>query len=171
MFNLVGNFIGDIVSEFKHQNSETYVEAAVKVTEGTLLAGICAYGGTYFFTRYHPLVGASYIGIVALASQIAYRALEGLKENVDTPFFQHTINVIQLLQIPFFCYLFNGQGVSSAAPKMEIITATAHFVAIPIFIHLAIIAWNDPTVEHIGATMAVMLPLASRLQTYAELFK
>ena len=169
MFNSIGN----IISELKHENSETWQQTTTKIIEGTLLASVCAYGGTYFFTRYPPRIGASYFGIVVLVSQVVYRALEELKKSINLSCYRNVIVAGQLLQIPFFFYLFHGsQGqMLSAATKMEIITATAHFAAIPIFIHLGTIAWNEPTVEHIAAAMGVMLPLASRLQLYAELFK
>lgn len=167
------NMAGDIITKLKHQDTDTWQDSTLKISGGTLLAGVCAYGGTYFFTRYHPMMGASYVGTVALVSQIAYCILEILKEDSELHFYEHTMTVIQLLQIPFFCYLFSGinNGTLSAATKMEIISATAHFAAIPIVVHLGKIAWDDPTVEHIGVAMGVMLPLASRLQTYAELFK
>lgn len=168
MFNVIGNMI----SELRYQSDEMWQESVLKITGGTLLASVCAYGGTYFFTRYSPMMGVTYFGMVALISQVAYRALAELKENVDTSICQHVITVIQLFQVPFFFYLCHGGNDHlSAAVKLEIITATAHFAAIPIFIHLAIVAWNDPTVEHIAAAMGVMLPLASRLQSYAEQFK
>lgn len=168
MYSLIGN----ILSEFKLETHETWQQSLIKMGEGALLAGVCAYGGTYFFTHYHPLIGASYVASVALVSQVAYRLLGAMEKKIDHPIHQHFINCAKLFQIPYCFYLLHGGFAHLAAPvKMEIITATAHFAAIPVFVHLGIIAWNDPTVEHIAASMAVMLPLASRLQVYAELFK
>jgi hypothetical protein len=171
-FNML-NVVGNVITGLKHESDDTWQESSLKIGGGTVLIGACAYGGTYFFTRYHPMIGAGYVSLVALISQIAYCVLEVMKENIDDPLNQHVVTVVQLLQIPFFCYLFNriNGEVLSAATKMEIISATAHFAAIPVVIHLGKIAWDDPTVEHIGAAMGVMLPLASRLQTYAEMFK
>lgn len=165
-------FVDNILSQFKFDAHETWQHSLIKIGEGALLAGVCAYGGTYFFTRYDPLTGASYIATVALVSQVVYRLLDVLGKQTDHVICQRFINGAKLFQIPYFFYLLHGAYAPLTAPvKMEIITATAHFAAIPIFVHLGIIAWNDPKVENIAAAMAVMLPLASRLQVYAELFK
>jgi hypothetical protein len=162
------NILRNVSSMIK--NEELW-DLALKTTGTTALASVCAYGGTFFFTNYQPQIAATYFGLVALTSQVAYRVLEKLKDSVEKPLFKHLITVIQLLQIPFsFYFLHNGSQFLSAAVKLEMIAATAYFVAIPIFFHLGVVAWNDPTETKIIAAVGVMLPLASGLRTYAGLF-
>ncbi len=169
---VIMNIIRNIVSELGYVRDDAWQQSALKVTGGVLLSAVCAYGGTHFFTTHHPLLGAAYFASVALISQVAYRALEKLKDTVDKPLARHVITVIQLLQIPYFFYALHAGMAQrlSASAKLEIIIATAHFAAIPVFCHLAIVAWNDPTVEHITAAIGVMLPLAGGLRSYVGLF-
>jgi hypothetical protein len=144
----------------------------VKPAGITLLASTCAFGGTFFFTNHHPLVGAAYLGTVALVGQVAYQAMEKIKEIQQSPTVQHLISVIQLLEIPLlFYYLHAGTRFLPAAVKLEIVAATGYFIAIPLFFHLGIEAWKDPSPANISSTIGVMLALSSGLRGYADLFK
>ena len=101
MFNSIGN----IISELKHENSETWQQTTTKIIEGTLLASVCAYGGTYFFTRYPPRIGASYFGIVVLVSQVVYRALEELKKSINLSCYRNVSLLDNSCKFPsFFIY-------------------------------------------------------------------
>lgn len=152
------------------EESQQYVS---KTVGGTALAGICGYGGTFFFTTLNPVTAAIYFSTTALVTQLTYRVFEKMKESVKSPMLKHTFTAIQLLQIPVFFYLFHGVPGTflSGATKLEMITATAYFTAIPVFFHLGIMAWNEPTVTHITAAIGVMLPLANGLGNYAKAFR
>ena len=154
------------------ENNDAWQQSTLKVAGGMVLGAACGYGGTYFFTHHPPLVGAMYVGSAALVTQIAYRALEKLKEVIDHPLFKHAVTAIQLLQIPLFFHLLhacNGQFLS-AGVKLEILIATAHFMAIPILFHVGIAAWEDPTVERLAAFSGIMLTLANGLRYYVGMF-
>jgi len=152
--------------------NDQFQHFASKTAGITVLASVCAYGGTFFFTSHPPITGAMYFGTVALIGQVAYQALVNLKECFENQTIKHLINVIQLLEIPFFFYfLHGGSQFLTAAIKLEIVAATAYFTAIPLFFHLGIETWNDPSAANIAMTMGVMMPLASGLRAYSGLFK
>ncbi len=153
--------------------SDEWRHFALKTGVCTTLAGVCGYGGTFFFTSFNPRIGASYFAVVALVGQIAYEILEQLKSPVeDSPWLKRMVTAVQFLQIPLCFYLLHGTSSHlSAAVKLEIICATAYFTAIPIFFHLAVKAWNDPTASNIAKAVGVMLPLANGLGNYAKNFK
>jgi hypothetical protein len=159
------NFINHMTSRLM---SDDWQQFALKTGIGTVLAGVCGYGGTFFFTKLNPMMGASYIASVALIGLIAYEALEQIKTAIDSPLLKNSVTAVQLLQIPVFFYVLHGtHSHLSAAIKFEIIAATVYFTAIPLFFHLAIVAWKDQTSSNIGAAVGVMLSLASGLRNYA----
>lgn len=163
------SFFMNISSEFISAENQQFVFRTVAYTT---LTAICGYGGTFFFTTINPKIGASYIGTIFFISQISYDFFEKLKSPITSPTLKNGITVIQLLQIPLFFYLFHGSSSSlSAAVKLEIISATAYFVAIPVFFHLGIVAWNKPTFTNVATAVGVMLQLASGLGNYAKSFK
>lgn len=167
-------------------------EAISKVMGFTSLSAICGYGGAFFFTNVNPVVSASYFATVAVTSQVVYHLLERLKDPVETPAKQseskegseklkcpeipvknHFLEAMQLLQIPLFFHLCHGVIGTRlhGAIKLELIVATAHFVAIPVFFHLAIKTWNDPAFENVAATAGVMLTLANGLLRYTSIYR
>ena len=163
------NLINTATSNLK---SDEFQQFVLKTSVCTGLAAICGYGGTFFFTHFNPRMGASYFATVALISQVVYGIFEQVKDPGNLPILKRAVEAIQLLQIPIFFYLLHGNHSRlSAAVKLEIICATAYFTAIPIFFHLAIKAWNEPTSENIGTAMALMIPLASGLASYGKAFK
>lgn len=167
--------------------SEPKQKAISQVVGFTTLSAICGYGGAFFFTHIHPLVSATYFASVALTSQVVYRAFEHLKSPIEkpvlnppekptdspeVPFKNHFVEAIQLLQIPLFFHLCHGVigPRLHGAIKLELIVATAHFVAVPVFFHLAIKAWKDPSVTNVAAAAGVMLPLATGLLRYTTIY-
>lgn len=138
-----------------------------KTLSCTSLAAVCGYAGTFFFTLHNPLCAAVYLATAALTSQIAYHALEKIKSLFQSEKVKFALSAVQLLQIPLMFYLCPGSLITGIA-KLEIITATAYFVAIPVFFHLSIVAWNDPSVGNIVAAIGVLLPLANGLGSYAK---
>ncbi len=148
--------------------SEEMQDRALKTVGLTSLAAISAYGGTFFFTRLNPMLGVAYLSTVTLTSHVAYQIFERLKEYVDSPHLKQLLSIIQLTQIPLVFYALSGpvHAHLSQAVKLEIIVATGHFVAIPIFFYLAIEAWQDPTFSKIAAAGSFMVALASGLKTY-----
>lgn len=151
--------------------SDQIRQEVVKTIGCTLLTFVCGYGGTFFFTTLNPGQAALYIAKVSLVSQVSYHIFEKLKNNVQSPLLKNTITVIQLLQIPLFFYLLHGGAILTGVEKLEMVVATAYFTAIPVFFHLGIIAWNDPSVTNIAAAVGVMLPLANGLGNYARAFR
>lgn len=143
-----------------------------KIVGCTVLATVCGYGGTFLFTNLNPRLSASYFGSVALISQVVYQVLENLKSSTENPANKYAIAVVQLLQIPVFFYLSHGPigPFIHGAIKLEMIVATAHFVAIPAFFHLAIRAWNDPSSANVAAAVGVMLPLANGLLRFTSVY-
>lgn len=134
------------------------------------LASIGGYGGTFFFSTLNPLSGACYLGITSVISHVAYLIFGRMKDAVESPKLKYLITAVQLLQIPLVFYFFPGSLYHlSAATKLEIIIATAHFLAIPVFFHLGIKAWNEPTLPNIAAATSVMLSLANGLRSYIRL--
>lgn len=141
-----------------------------KTVGSTILTTVCAYSGTYFFTKQNPKIGAAYIGTCTLAGLIAYEIFEVIKSSVQSQPLKKIITAIQLLQFPFVFHFLQG-GINkplSAAIKYEIIGATAYFIAIPIFFGFAVRALNDPTFENIWATSGMMLAIASQLSIYSK---
>jgi hypothetical protein len=162
------NYLNSLASDLK---CDTFQEFALKTGVCTVLGAVCGYGGTFFFTTHNPMIGASYFAMVALISQIAYAVFEQVKAFIDDPFLKKIVSAIQLLQIPLCFYVLHGTiSPLSAAVKLEIITATAYFIAIPIFFQLAIDAWNEPTGDNIVKAMGLMIPLVSGLASYAKAF-
>lgn len=150
--------------------NDHFQQVALGMAGRSFLASICGYAGTFFFTTHSPMIAAAYLGTVTLVNQIAYYALEKLKEYTSNPTTKHLLFVVQLLQFPFaFYFLLPGISLSGAL-KLEILAATAYFVAIPAFFHLGRISWNDPTTSNIAYAVGVMLPLASGLRSYAKQF-
>ncbi len=148
--------------------SDEVQERALQTAALTGLASVCAYAGTFFFTAYKPVNGAFYLGSVILVSHVAYQVLEKMKEMVKSDKVKYAITSIQLLQIPVVFYLMPGQlspSLTSGA-KLEIIIATAHFVAVPIFFHLGLEAWKDPTFVKVAPVAAMMLTLTQGLRSY-----
>lgn len=140
-----------------------------KTISCTALAGVCGYAGTFFFTMHNPLSAAVYLATAALTSQVAYHILEKIKTFAQSQGLKHALTAVQLLQIPLMFYMFSGgPAILSGIAKLEVITATAYFVAMPVFFHLSITAWNDPTVTNIVAAMGVLFPLATGLGSYAK---
>ena len=146
-------------------------EHVLKVAGVTALASICAYGGTFFFTSHRPLSGAVYLGSVALISHIAYLVFEQIKDAVDHPKLKYALTTVQLFQIPIVFYFSPGSLIFplSGSVQLEIIVASAHFVAIPLFFHLGIKAWYDPSFANIAAVAGVMLSLANGLRNYIRI--
>lgn len=159
--NIINN-IGSVL-----MNEEVH-DFALRATSLTCLASICGYAGTFFFSKFNPKSGAIYLASVALTSQVAYEILEKLKESVESPRLKQVITAVQLLQIPMAFYLLPDllKLHLSGGAKLEIIVVTAHFVAIPVFFHLAIKAWNEPTLANVAAAVGVMLSLANGLRSY-----
>lgn len=154
-------------------NNLSSAEQIISKTIGcTALATFCGYGGTFLFTNLNPWLSASYFGTVALTTQVVYQVLENLKANTENPATKYAISVVQLIQIPVFFYLSHGPigPMIHGAIKLEMIVATAHFVAIPAFFHLAIQAWNDPTSANVAAAVGVMLPLANGLLRFTAVY-
>lgn len=148
--------------------SEDMQNRALKTVGLASLASISAYGGTFFFTRLNPMHGVAYLGTVTLVSYIAYQIFEKVKEYVDSPHLKQLLSTMQLTQIPLVFYALSGPVNLhlTQAIKLEIIVATGYFVAIPIFFHLAIEAWQDPTVSNIAAAASLMVALSSGLKSY-----
>ncbi|CUI17633.1 hypothetical protein PNK_2029 [Candidatus Protochlamydia naegleriophila] len=143
---------------------------AVQTIAMTTLASICGYAGTFFFTNFPAETGAFYLGSVALVSFVAYQSLDKLKEQLESPSLRKIVGLVALLQIPFaFYYLpkYLPLNLASTA-ELEILAAAAHFAAIPIFFHLAVTAWNEPSVTNIASATGVLLPLANGLRYYAK---
>lgn len=133
------------------------------------LAAVCGYAGTFFFTVHNPLAAAIYLATAALTSQVAYHILEKIKSNVQSHGLKHAISAVQLLQIPLMFYMCSGTPlILSGVAKLEVLVAAAYFIAIPIFFHLSIVAWNEPSVTNIVAAIGVLLPLANGLGSYAK---
>lgn len=151
--------IGSILSNEEVQNH------AVKTAGMTSLAAVCAYGGTFFFTAHNPIIGVVYLSSAALTSHVAYQIFEKMKESVESERLKYVITAVQLFQIPVVCYLAPGTLLPqlSNAIKLEIIIATAHFVAIPVFFHIAIKAWEN---RDFAFAVSIMLSLANGLRTY-----
>ncbi len=147
-------------------------ETAFHMAGGVALAAVCGYGGTFFFSLLNPAIGAAYVASAAITSMVAYQALESLKDNFKSERVKKVITIVQLLQIPLSFYLLpEPLGLCiRAATKLEIIIATAHFAAIPVFFHLAIEAYRNPTTQNIALAAGVMLPLATGMRTYVALF-
>lgn len=154
-------------------SADSNLQLGFKTAGFTAFAAICTYGGTFLFTALNPASAALYVATAALASQVSYHILEVFKETFEAPVVKLCFTVLQLFQIPFFFYLFPSPiGFAlSAADRLECLNATAHFVAIPVFFHLGIVAWNDPTVTHLAAAVGVLLPLANGLGKYAKFFR
>lgn len=161
------NFIRDFASKM---TSEEMQEHALNVAGVTALASVCAYGGTFFFTSHNPMSGALYLGIVSLISHVAYLIFENMRGSVDAPKLKYALTAVQLLQIPMVFYFFSGafSYQLTGASKFEIIIATAHFIAIPVFFDLGIKAWNEPTLPNIAAATGVMLSLVNGLRNYVR---
>ncbi len=142
----------------------------VQTAAVTTLASVCGYAGTFFFTNFPAEKGAFYLGSVALVSFVAYQALDKLKEQLESPSLKKIIGLVALLQIPFaFYYLPKYLPLTLArTAELEILAAAAHFAAIPIFFHLAVTAWNEPSVTNIASATGVLLPLANGLRYYAK---
>jgi len=161
-----------LTSIYNQITSEDSKQFAFQTVGAASLAAVCGYGGTFFFTALNPVSAATYFAVVALTSHVAYQALEKLKESVEAPRLKQVITAVQLLQFSILFYFFHGlSGAATGAAKLEMITATAYFVAIPVFFHLAIEAWKDPTLANIGVAVGVMLPLVSGLGGYAKAWK
>lgn len=161
--NIIRN-IGDRIG------GEELQERVLQTAGITCMSSICAYGGTFFFTAYKPLDGVFYLGIVALTSYVAYQALETMKEWVESDRLKYVITSIQLFQIPILLYVLPGslnQQLTGAA-KLEILIATAHFVAVPVFFHLGLEAWKDPCFEKVAPVIAMMLTLSQGLRHYVR---
>lgn len=142
-------------------------------TFGCAVGGaLCGYGGTFYFTKINPIIGAAYIGISVLICQITYEFFEEAKTPIKSAYIQEGIRVIQVFNFILVLHFIHSPGSQlSAALKLEIITATTYFIAIPIFFRLALEAWKDPSSNNIGAAMGVMLALASKLGDFAKNLK
>lgn len=163
------NFLNNITSNLMNKD---WQEFAIKTGACTALTTICAYSGTYFFTTLNPKMGAAYIGICTLVGFIAYEIFEVIRVSIQSEPIKKIITAVQLLQFPLVFHLLNGISTYlSAAVKYEIISATAYFIAIPIFFHFANRTLDEPTFENIWATVGIMLALASQLSQYARAFR
>lgn len=148
--------------------SDAMQDCLLKTAGLTSLVSICAYGGTFFFTRHNPVHGAAYLSVVALTSLVAYQIFEKMKEYVDSPTVKDIIKAVQFLQIPLVFYALPGPFNLHLenAVKLEMVIVTAYFVAIPMFFHFAIEVWNDPTLPNLFAASGIMLSLANGLKSY-----
>jgi len=161
------NYLNNINSNLRNKN---WQEFGLRTISCTTLTTVCAYSGTFFFTNIPPRIGAAYIGLCTLIGLIAYEIFEEAKIPIQSEPIKRVITVIQLLQFPLVFHLLGNRTYLAGALKLEILTATAYFVAIPVFFHFAIRALKDPTFNHICAAVGVMLPLASKLGDYAKTF-
>ena len=163
------NFINRITSGLMSEECQQF---ALKTGGCTVLAAICGYGGTFFFTNLNPRVGAFYLATVALISVVAYQAFEKVKSPIKSPMLKQMVEVLQFAQFPLCFYFLHAPGYRlSAAVKLEIISATAYFIAIPFFFRFAVVAWNEPTFANVGTAVGVMLQIADQLGNYAKGFK
>jgi len=163
------NYIRDVSSNLINKDWPQFVLKTVSVTACITLSG---YLGTHFFTSLNPNVGAGYVGICILASQLVYEIFEEIKEPINSKPIAKAITAVQLLQFPLVFYFLHGtHPFLSAATKLEIISATAYFIAIPIFFYFANAALNDPTDSNIATAVGILIPLASKLASYAQAFK
>ncbi len=148
----------------------TQQQQMVKIASCAAFSSVCALGGTFFFTAINPLAAATYFATVAVISQATYHIFAALKSMTASTALKLIFSAMQLLQFSLWFYLLPGPlGIAfSGAQKLEIVNAAAHFLATPIFFHLAIEAYREPTIPNIAYAIGVLLPLGSGLGKYAD---
>ncbi len=106
-----------------------------------LLLRVCVDIRELIFYHHNPLSAAVYLATAALTSQVAYHILEKIKTFAQSQGLKHALTAVQLLQIPLMFYMFSGgPAILSGITKLEVITATAYFFAMPVFFYLCVTA-------------------------------
>jgi hypothetical protein len=163
------NFINNITSNLMNKD---WQEFSIKTGGCTAFTAICGYAGAYFFTTHNPRIAAAYIGICTLVGLVVREIFEEIKTPVESEPIKKVITALQLLQFPLIFHMLDaGSKHLSGVAKFEIISATAYFIAIPIFFYFANRTLEDPSFENVWATVGVMLAIGSQLSYYARVFK